>query len=146
MLQYICEESVLSKHTKVALHYLVRRNQQALFLNKLANVRHFLGNSFDGHLWITRQETAFPDQSVLSGGILTIHAHIASTPDQVGQPWEWWDCFSKHALKQFKTKDNRDKGLVYICGPQGLTDRLWEMYKESGMDFKTGHIQIEKWW
>lgn len=146
MLQHICEGAVLVRHAKIILHYLIQRNEQALFLNKLSIAKHHLGNRFDGHLWITRQETALSDQGPLSGNILTVHTHTASTSDQVGRPWEWWNCFSKHALDPFSTKENRDRSLVYICGPQGLTDRLWEMYKDAGMNAEAGHVQVEKWW
>jgi NAD(P)H-flavin reductase len=113
-------------------------------MDALSEIRSHFGNVFDCHLWITRQETAASDSA--SHDKITIHRHQAATPEQAGNPWEWWASFSDQALEHFDTKDNRDKSLVYICGPQGLTDRLVEVYKERGLQTSDGHVQVEKWW
>lgn len=146
MLQYICEERILSQHTKIVLHYLVRRRDEALFIDILSKVKQHFGGYFQGHLWITRQEAAVTDPYLSPDNALQVHSHLASSGCEVSQPWEWWDSFSSSALEYFDTKEKRDKSLVYICGPQGLTDRLVEMYKERGLNTVDGHVQVEKWW
>jgi NAD(P)H-flavin reductase len=112
-------------------------------MDALSEIKNHLGNLFDCHLWITRQETAASNSASHE---ITMHEHQAATTEQVGTPWEWWTSFSNHTLEHFDTKGNRDKSLVYICGPQGLTDRLVEVYKERGLLTSDGHVQVEKWW
>jgi predicted ferric reductase len=143
MLQYIREERILPEHTRLVLHYLIRLRNEALFLDQIDNIMDYFGDYFDGHLWITRQEADSIDP--LSSK-LKVHRYVARSSDQIGQTWEWWNSFSDHALEHCDTKEKRDQSLVYICGPQGLTDRLLDMYREHGMDIEKGHVQVEKWW
>jgi ferredoxin-NADP reductase len=146
MLQYIQQAQVRSSQTKIVLHYLIRLRRDALFMDTLSKLKHHLGSYFDGHLWITRKETAINDLSLPPGTHLQIHGHTASSQSEIGQPWNWWDSFSDRVLEHFDTKEKRTKSLVYICGPQGLTDRLLDMYKEQGVNTIDGHVQVEKWW
>jgi ferredoxin-NADP reductase len=146
MLQYIREEDVLPRHSKIEVHYLIRLRKEALFANVLYEIKHQLAGFFEAHIWITRQESTVVDPSPLPEDSLTVHNHVASNSDQVGESWKWWDTFSSKALEHFDTKETRTRSLVYICGPQGLTDRLVEMYKEKGMHTEDGHVQVEKWW
>lgn len=146
MLQHMQEAQILSPQTRIVLHYLIRLRQDALFIDTLSKVKHHFGSYFDGHLWITRKETATNDRSLLPEAPLQIHRRFASSHAEIGQPWVWWDSFSDQVLEHFDTKEKRTKSLVYICGPQGLTDRLLDMYKEQGMDTRDGHVQVEKWW
>jgi NAD(P)H-flavin reductase len=113
-------------------------------MDMLSDIKGHLGDRFDCHLWITRQEN--PSTSSLPSNNFKLHACQATITDQVGQNWEWWNTFLDNALEHFDTKINRDKSLVYICGPQGLTDRLVEMYKDRGLMTEEGHVQVEKWW
>jgi hypothetical protein len=113
-------------------------------MDALSEIKRHLGNLFDCHLWITRQETATSNSS--SHDNITVHRHQAATLEQAGTPWEWWTLCLDQALEHFDTKDYRDKSLVYICGPQGLTDKLVEVYKERGLLTSDGHVQVEKWW
>ena len=146
MLQYIQEEQVVSPHTRIVLHYLVKLQRDALFIDKLCKIKNHFGDLFDGHLWITRQETAISDLSLPPETTLQVHRPIVYSQSEIGKPWGWWTSFSDHVLQHFDTMGKRAKSLVYICGPQGLTDRLLEMYKEQGMDTADGHVQVEKWW
>ena len=146
MLQYIQETQTLSPQTRIVLHYLIRLRQDALFIDTLSKVKHHLGSYFDGHLWITRKETATNDLSLPPEARLQIHRCTASSQTEIGRQWDWWDPFSDRVLEHFDTKEKRTKSLVYICGPQGLTDRLLDMYEEQGMNIRDGHVQVEKWW
>jgi predicted ferric reductase len=144
MLRFINEEYPLKPHSRVVLHYLVRLRAETLFVDAINQIKQNLGNLFDGHIWITRQETQFPNPSFPAG--LQVHHLEASDEKLVGQSWEWWNSFSNDALEHFDTKERQMKSLVYICGPQVLTDRLVKLYEEHGMSTKDGHVQIEKWW
>jgi ferredoxin-NADP reductase len=146
MLQYIREEHVLSQHTKVVLHYLVRLQEDALFIDVLSKLKNQSSIDFDGHLWITRQEIAAIKSSLPIDGTFQVHRHIASSEKDTGQSWDWWNSFSDQALEHFDTQEKRDTSLTYICGPQGLTDRLVDMYKARGLSSVDGHVQVEKWW
>jgi ferredoxin-NADP reductase len=146
MLQYIREEQVLLQHSKVVLHYLVRLQDDALFIDVLSKLKNHSPIEFDSHLWITRQETAATKSSLPIDGTLQVHRHIASSENETGQSWDWWNSFSNQALEHFDTKEKRGKSLTYICGPQGLTDRLVDMYNERGLSTVDGHVQVEKWW
>jgi ferredoxin-NADP reductase len=144
MLRYIREERILRSDARIVLHYLVRQREETLFTDVLSEIKGHLGNRFDCHLWITRQEN--PSTSSLPSINFELHARQAAMTDQVGQKWEWWNSFLDDALEHFDTENNRDKSLVYICGPQGLTDRLVEIYKDRGLMTEDGHVQVEKWW
>ena len=146
MLQFIRQEQPLGPDARIVLHYLVRLREEALFHDAIYKIKQHFGNNFDGHIWITRQESHSPTQSPFSDDGIEIHYVEASGLHQVGQSWEWWNSFSSHALDHFDSKETRERSLVYICGPQGLTDRLVEMYKEHGMHTEDGHVQVEKWW
>ena len=146
MLRYIQEAQVLSPQTRIVLHYLIRQSQDVLFIDMLSKLKHHLGSYFDCNLWITRKESATNDPSLPPEARLQIHRHTASSQSEIGQPWDWWDSFSDRVLEHFDTKEKREKTLVYICGPQRLTDRLLDMYKEHGMNTRDGRIQVEKWW
>ena len=146
MLRYIWQEQLLSQRTRVVLHYLVRHQKEALFLDVLSKVKQHFGSQFDSHLWITRQGPSTNNPLLIFDDVLWIHKCNASSEDDAGQSWKWWDSFSNLALDHFDTDDKRRKSLVYICGPRGLTNRLIDMYKEVGMDTINGHVQVEKWW
>ena len=145
MLQYISEGPVLPLQTPIVLHYLVRLREEALFLDILQRIKENLGERFQGHLWVTRGQMDV-ESPARSTQPLQVHTHIVSHASEVGQSWEWWNTFSNYSLEHFDTEEKRDKSLVYICGPQGLTDRLIEMYKDMGLHTEDGHVQIEKWW
>jgi|SRR5277367_6020136 len=144
MLQFVSEENILSKGTKVVVHYLVRKREETLFLKEMAKVKGQFGNLFEGHLWITREETA--TSPAQGDDVLEIHRKIASTDGEVGQSWNWWDPFQENAFAHLDTPDMRKSRLVYICGPQGLTDRLVTLYQDRGLSTEDGQIQVEKWW
>ena len=146
MLQSIREDQILSKHTTIVLHYLIRLHEEALFIDILSKIKNHFADDFDGHLWITRQETANSDLPSSANNSLQLHRHFASSESEIGQPWNWWEPFLNQALKHFDTKENRNRSLVYICGPQGLTDRLLVMFKDKGVNTADGHVQTEKWW
>lgn len=145
MLRYIAEENALSSNTRIVFHYLIRLREEALFIDQLSKIKDQFGDFLDLHIWITRQELhtlhlpGFPSN-------MNIHKRTASTPEQVGQPWAWWNPFTSQALEHFVQKDDHSESLVYICGPQGLTDKLVDLYKDKGMKTEDGHVQIEKWW
>jgi ferredoxin-NADP reductase len=144
MLRFINEEHPLKPNTRVVLHYLVRMRAETLFVDAINQIKESLGDLFDGHIWITRQETQLPNPSFPAG--LQVHHLEAFNENLVGQSWEWCASFSNYALEHFDIKERQEKSLVYICGPQGLTDRLVKVYEEHGMSTKDGHVQIEKWW
>jgi ferredoxin-NADP reductase len=147
MLRFIHEECPLKSGARIAFHYLVKAFDGALFVDDIYSIKAQFKDRFSGHIWITRQEAHVPDEPPL-GTPDAIHKHRleAADPDQVGQPWKWWDSFSHTALEHFHTPEKRQKSLIYICGPQGLTDRLVELYNERGLRTDDGHVQIEKWW
>ena len=144
MLQSFSEESLLSESTRIVVHYLVRKQEETLFLKEMSKVKNRFGSRFKGHLWITRQtgENSFTQQEA----ILEIHSLVASTANRVGRPWDWWDSFREQAVAKLDTPQARKSRLVYICGPQGLTDRLVTLYENRGLSTKDGQVQIEKWW
>lgn len=143
MLRYICEEHILRPDAKIVLLYLVRQLEEALFMDILSDVKRRFGNRFDCHLWITRQS---PSSITPFSNNVTLHSRQAVSTESVGETWDWWDSFLDTALEGFDSKTRRDKSLVYICGPQGLTDRLVELYKDRGLQTDDGHVQVEKWW
>jgi ferredoxin-NADP reductase len=141
MLQHISEEDVISRNTKIALHYFVRSSEEVLFLEILEKVKARFGRLVDGHLWITRKQSKkieIPDIGV------RVHHQIADNPEEQGQSWGWWDSYTNTAMNP--DRENVRATLVYICGPPGLTDRLVSMYSEQGLHTQDGHVQIEKWW
>src|SRR5271170_4851157 len=138
MLQFASEENVLSKGTKVVVHYLVRKQEETLFLNEISKVKGQFGNLFEGHLWITRQETS--TSSAKEEDVLEVHRKIASTDGEVGQSWNWWDSFQESALVNLDTPEQRKSRLVYVCGPQGLTDRLVTLYQDRGLSTEDGQV------
>jgi len=135
---------MLSKDTHVIVHYLVRKREDTLFLKEISKVKGQFGNLFEGHLWITREEAA--KSPMQKDEALEVHRKIASTDGEVGQSWNWWDSFQENTVTHLDTPDERKSRLVYICGPQGLTDRLVELYQKRGLSTEDGQIQIEKWW
>jgi len=144
MLQDISEESVLSPETKLVLHYLIRHREEALFLETINKLKPSFGDRFVAHLWITRTESKHGEVRFLNH--VVVHQQFASSPDNVGQPWQWWSPFTSSTMEHFDTKENRAESLVYICGPRGLTDKLVLLYRENDMHIENGHVQIEKWW
>jgi len=146
VLRYIREEQGVRPGTRIIIHYLVRLRGEALFADELSNLKTHFDDLFEGHIWLTRQESPAADPSLLPSHGLIIHNCETSDPGKVGESWEWWNSFSELALSHFDTKEHRQSSLVYICGPQGLTDRLFETYKDHGMDGKDGQLQVEKWW
>ena len=146
MLQYIHEQTILKTTAKLVFHYLIGLRRNALFVDTLFNIKRHFGDSFDAHIWITRQEPVTTDPSPFIDDLLTIHNYYTSELDQVGETWDWWDLFINHSLQHFETKNHKGSSLVYICGPQGLTDKLVDLYQEKGIYAKEGHLQIEKWW
>ena len=144
MLQFVSEEKILSNGTRIIVHYLVRKQDEALFMNEISAVKAQFGNLFEGHLWITRQQSA--KSSVQGEDVLEIHGKIASTDSEVGQSWNWWDSFQELALAKLDTPEEKKTRLVYICGPQGLTDRLVTLYQDRGLSTEDGQVQVEKWW
>lgn len=145
MLRYLAEESVLSPYTRIIFHHLIRLREEALFIDQFSKIKGQFGDNLDLHIWITRQESPISQLYNFPSNI-NIHTRIASIPEQVGQTWHWWNPFTSQALEHFIHKDNHDRSLVYICGPQGLTDKLVDLYKDNGMTTEDGHVQIEKWW
>jgi ferredoxin-NADP reductase len=145
MIQSMCEEDVVHRTAKVVFHYLVRVQEEALFLDIIANVKQQFGDRFEGHLWVTRQDNGGKSVN-LEDHSLRIHRQLASTGSDEGQPWGWWDSFLKMAIARFDAEEERAWSLAYICGPQGLTDRLVDVYEKHGMSTSTGHVQVEKWW
>ena len=143
MLQFVSEENVISHDTRIIFHYLVRRQEETLFLNEISKVKAHFGTEFECHLWITRQE---PMNSAAEQNVLEVHRKIASMEDQVDETWNWWDSFQKTALANIDTQEERKARLVYICGPQGLTDRLVRLYHDRGLHTEDGQVQVEKWW
>ena len=141
MLKCISEERLVQQATQVELHYITKSRDEALFLDKMCEVMNNLGDRFKCHLWFTRQEI-FAQNSLKENFIL--HRTIASSDDDVAQRWEWWNLFLEDTLRHLDNMEKRDRSLIYICGPQGLTDRLLDTYKRQGM--KDGSVQIEKWW
>jgi len=145
MLQSMCEEDHLHHAAKVVFHYLVRIQEEALFLDTIAEIKQQFGDRFEGHLWVTRQEDG-QEKVNLKDHPLQIHRKLAATIPDEGKPWDWWDSFLKMAIARFGTEEERARSLAYICGPQGLTDRLVDVYEKHGMSATMGHVQIEKWW
>jgi len=145
MVRYMAEENVLPSDARIVFHYLLRLREEALFLDQFTKIKQQFGDLFDLHIWITRQESDVA-QSPEFPGHLNIHAQVASMSQQIGQPWDWWNTFTTKALEHFTHTDNHNQSLVYICGPQALTDRLVDLYKLKGLSTQDGHIQIEKWW
>jgi len=143
MLQYINEGNISPKTTKIVLHYLVRSRESALFLEMLRMIKNNFGNVFDAHIWITRKEL---EKSFMHDDRLTFHRGVTYIPDEEGQPWEWWNSFAGCAMEHFRVNENIKHSLVYICGPQGLTDRLLLMYERHGFCIDGDHLQVEKWW
>jgi len=145
MLRAICEDASVHPSTKIAFHYLVRLRNEALFLDTIAEIKQCFGDRFDGHLWITRQTDSDRDIGVEDLSV-QIHKQVAPAESEVGKPWGWWDQFLQLAMEDFDTYKKRATSLAYICGPQGLTDRLLDVYEQQGMTTKSGHVQVEKWW
>lgn len=146
MLQYIQQELVLPEKSQIVLHYLVRSREDILFLDELHSLKDTFGNHFDGNIWITRKQSPSLVNDLVTDTFLRFHTLAASTTSEVGESWDWWNSFSSRILEHLENRENGKKSLVYICGPQGLTDRLVDMYKERGMTTSGGHVQIEKWW
>lgn len=146
MLRYIAEETVLPPDTRLVFHYLIRLREEALFFDHFTKIKERFGHLLDLHIWITRQEPAA--QSLVFPTGINVHAQVASSSQQIGQPWDWWDTFTNCAFEHFNHNhnDNDKSSLVYICGPQALTDRLVDLYHAKGLTIEDGHIQIEKWW
>jgi NAD(P)H-flavin reductase len=145
MLRFISEEEPLRPRTRIVWHSLIKSRDQALFLDTLLKLKKHFGDSFDPHIWITRYESHVPSPPYFSNAF-QVHRLEASSRGQFGQPWAWWSHFASSALEDLDTKEKREKSLVYICGPQGLTDKLVNLYKETGMSTEDGHVQVEKWW
>jgi len=145
MLQAIGEDVSVHPAAKITFHYLVRQRNDALFLDTIAEIKQYFGNRFGGHLWITRQTDSNGDVSVNNFSV-QIHKQIALAESEVGKPWGWWDQFLQMAAQDFDTYEKRAMSLAYICGPQGLTDRLVDAYEQLGMSTKSGQVQVEKWW
>ena len=103
MLQYIQEEQVVSPHTRIVLHYLVKLQRDALFIDKLCKIKNHFGDLFDGNLWITRQATAISDLSLPPETTLQVHRPIVYSQSEIGTPWGWWTSFSDHVLQHFDT-------------------------------------------
>src|SRR5438876_5010083 len=110
MLQHIYEERIVRSHTRIVVNYLVRLREEILFLNYLSKAKHQFGRYFEGHLWLTRQETITYDQSTLPDDIFQIHRHVAASETDEGKRWDWWDSFAKQAVEHFNTEE-RDKSL-----------------------------------
>lgn len=143
MLQFVSEENVMSPDMRIVVHYLVRRQEATLFIDEISKVKTRFENRFECHLWITRQEVG---NSPIEDDVFGIHRKIASMESQVGQTWNWWDSFQGMVLANLDTPEARKSRLVYICGPQGLTDRLVTLYHDRGMSTEDGQVQVEKWW
>jgi ferredoxin-NADP reductase len=139
MLKYISEESLLQRSTEIELHYIMKSRDEALFLDE---IQALMDRRFRCHLWFTRQEVS--QESSINGGF-SIHRKVASSDVDIGRRWEWWDLFLDITLQRLHSLEASDRSLIYLCGPQGLTDRLLGTYKgEAGM--REDNVQIEKWW
>jgi len=145
MLEYVSEENILHRNARIALHYIVKSSEDALFLETISRLKRRHLHAFTAHLWITRQVKALETSSSLSDYVFA-HQQEAVSEEKIGQPWSWFDSFEISATDGISTREERDVSLVYICGPQGLTDRLVDIYKDRGLDLIAGHVQIEKWW
>jgi predicted ferric reductase len=144
MLQYVSEESVLHSGSRVVFHYLIRSREEALFLEIIGKVNAYFGGLFEAHLWITRQESGESQGFIPQS--MSVHRQVASLPSEIGESWHWWKPFVDIALEPFNGRESKRESLVYICGPQGLTDKLVSLYAEHDMHIEDGHVQIEKWW
>ena len=145
MLQAIGEDVSVHPFAKITLHYLVCQRNETLFLDTIAEIKQCFGDRFGAHLWITRQTDSNGDVSIDDLSV-QIHKQVALAESEVGQPWGWWDQFLPMATQDFDTYEKRATSLAYICGPQGLTDRLLDAYEQLGMSTKSGQVQVEKWW
>jgi ferredoxin-NADP reductase len=145
MLQYISEESILVTGTRLELHYIIRNRDDALFLTTIEKLKSQLGDEFEAHLWITRLQPE-SDKDVPLPKYIAVHQGFASQPEEIGKSWHWWVPFTNRALERFINTQTKDEGMTYICGPQGLTDKLVSLYEEQDMHIDDGHVQIEKWW
>ena len=146
MLRYISEEDVLPSNARIVFHYLIRLGEEALFIDQFTKIKEQFGELLDLHIWITRRESVTAQSRLEFPAHLKVRAQIASTPQEVGNPWDWWHNFTTQTMEHFDHTNNHNKSLVYICGPQALTDRLVDLYKLKGLGIEDGHIQIEKWW
>lgn len=145
MLQFIAEESILKSGTKIVLHYLIRSHEEALFLERISQLKQQYGDTFEGHVWLTRKIST-SSSPPFSDSNLIVHKETTSTSDEVGQPCQWWERFTEDALEHFGTEYSKKTSLVYICGPQGLTDKLLISYEARNKHIDNGHVQVEKWW